>query len=101
MSIHGPTTILVHPAGVVTIALAEAIFGLTRRAIEGKIHRGDWVEGQEYHRAPDGGVWVSVEGVTRWVGAGRASRCDLTASASRTRTRAGIIPAALESIIPL
>ncbi|MCK6376719.1 MAG: excisionase family protein [Aquabacterium sp.] len=63
--------IQVTPAAVVKIELAEAMFGLTRKAIEGKIHRGDWVEGRQYHRAPDG-IWINVRGVERWVVTGRA-----------------------------
>ncbi|MBI5259776.1 MAG: excisionase [Burkholderiales bacterium] len=63
--------IQVTPAGVVKIELAEAMFGLTRKAIEGKIHRGDWVEGRQYHRAPDG-IWIDVKGVERWVVTGKA-----------------------------
>jgi hypothetical protein len=60
------TVLAVQPAGRVTIPLAEAILGLTRKAIEGKVYRGDWIEGREYHRAPDGSIWVNVEGVQRW-----------------------------------
>lgn len=58
-------------ADVVKIELAEAAFGLTRRAIEGKIHRGDWLEGRQYHRKT-GEIWIDVKGVQRWVVTGRA-----------------------------
>lgn len=49
-----------------------AVFGLTVKAIEGKIARGDWIEGRQYHRAPDGRIWISRRGVSRWVTTGRA-----------------------------
>lgn len=58
-------------ADVVKIELAEAAFGLTRRAIEGKISRGDWLEGRQYHRKT-GEIWIDVQGVKRWVTTGRA-----------------------------
>lgn len=61
----------VTPAPVIKIELAEAVFGLTRKAIEGKIARGDWLQGRQYHRAPDG-IWVDVQGVQRWVITGKA-----------------------------
>jgi hypothetical protein len=32
-----------------------------------KIQDGKWIEGREYHRDPDGNVWVDVPGVMRWV----------------------------------
>lgn len=61
----------VQPADVIKIDLARLVFGLTRKAIENKIARGDWVEGRQYHRAPDG-IWIDVQGVKRWVTTGRA-----------------------------
>jgi hypothetical protein len=65
-----PSSVAVAAADVVKIDLAELIFGLTRKAIEGKIHRGDWLEGRQYHRAPDG-IWIDVKGVQRWVTTGK------------------------------
>lgn len=44
-----------------------AIFGLSQKAMESKIARGDWIEGREYHRAPDGTIWISRRGVSKWV----------------------------------
>lgn len=44
-----------------------AIFGLSMKAMESKIARGDWVQGREYHRAPDGTIWISRRGVSKWV----------------------------------
>jgi hypothetical protein len=57
----------VAPAPYVTINLASAITGLTRKAIERKIEDGKWIEGREYRRSPDGGIFVSIEGYRKWV----------------------------------
>lgn len=69
-----PQQIVVTPARKVTLALAAAMTGLTRKAIEGKIARGDWLDGREYHRAPDGRIYVDMRGYEQWVESGRASR---------------------------
>jgi hypothetical protein len=61
----------VQPAPRVRIPLASAITGLTQKAIRCKIDRGSWLEGREYHRDPEGNVWVDIAGVMRWVGGGR------------------------------
>lgn len=58
------------PAGYVTVRLASAVTGLSLHAIRGKIREGKWVEGREFVRAPDGGVFISLEGFERWVCAG-------------------------------
>jgi hypothetical protein len=57
----------VAPAPYVRICLAAAIFGLTEKAIRRKIEDGKWVENREYRRSPDDEIWISVQGVTRWV----------------------------------
>lgn len=44
-----------------------AASGLTVKAIERKIEDGKWLEGREYHRAPDGTIWVDVKGAMAWV----------------------------------
>jgi hypothetical protein len=41
---------------------AEALIGLTRKAIENKIARGQWVEKREFRRAPDGRIYVDLRG---------------------------------------
>lgn len=46
---------------------AEALIGLTARAIETKIGRGQWVEGREFRRAPDGRIYVDLRGFEKWV----------------------------------
>lgn len=63
--------ITVNAAPRVRIALAAAITGLTEKAIRCKIDQGRWLQGREYHRDPDGCVWVDIPGVMRWVGGGR------------------------------
>lgn len=41
--------------------------GYTARAVETKIHRGVWVEGKHYRRAPDGSILIDMEGYEKWV----------------------------------
>ncbi len=57
----------VQAARFVTIALAEALTGYTKDAIETKINRGIWVEGREWRRAPDGRVLIDMRGYEKWV----------------------------------
>jgi hypothetical protein len=64
--------IQVTPAPYVTIALASAMTGLTEKAIRRKIEDGKWLEGREYRRSDDGGIYISMQGYTRWVERGRA-----------------------------
>lgn len=53
-------------ADFVKLKLAEALTGYTVKAMEGKIDRGDWVEGLEWVRAPDGSRLISIPGYNRW-----------------------------------
>lgn len=55
------------PAEYVTIDLAAACTGLTRKAIERKIESGKWIEGREFRRSPDGGIFIYLRGVYKWV----------------------------------
>lgn len=41
--------------------------GYTARAVETKIHRGVWAEGRQYRRAPDGCIFIDMEGFEKWV----------------------------------
>lgn len=61
---------LVAPARYVLLPLAEAITGYSVKAIERKIERGDWVEGQVWTRAPDGRILLIISGYEKW-GEGR------------------------------
>lgn len=58
---------LVAPAPYVTISLAASITGLSEKAIRRKIEDGKWLEGREYQRSPDGGIFISVTGFAKWV----------------------------------
>jgi hypothetical protein len=57
----------VAPAPYVTVALAAMITGLTEKAIRRKIEEGKWIEGREYRRSPDGGIFISLKGYQQWV----------------------------------
>lgn len=55
------------PAPYVTIPLAAVMTGLTEKAIRRKIEDGKWLEGREYRRSPDGGIFISIRGYSTWV----------------------------------
>lgn len=55
------------PAPYVTIALAAVITGLSEKAIRRKIEEGKWIDGREYRRSPDGGIFISIKGFAQWV----------------------------------
>ncbi|RVU45649.1 excisionase [Rubrivivax rivuli] len=59
-------------APYVVLKKAEEITGYTVKAMERKIERGEWVEGREWRKAPDGRRLLSVEGYRAWVERGRA-----------------------------
>lgn len=60
--------IQVAPADRVRLGpVAEAITGCTVKSMERRIERGIWLAGKEYHRAPDGTIWIDVKGVAAWV----------------------------------
>lgn len=61
------TPVQVSPAPYVTIPLAAAITGLSDKAIRRKIEEGKWLEGREYRRSPDGGIFISLRGYQQWV----------------------------------
>lgn len=54
-------------APFVTIRQMAAASGLTERAIERKIADGVWLAGSEYMKAPDGRIYISVAGFSKWV----------------------------------
>lgn len=58
---------LISPAPYVTIALAALTTGLTEKAIRRKIEEGKWIEGREFRRSPDGGIFISLEGYKKWI----------------------------------
>lgn len=56
----------------VTVRAAATITGLTEKAIRRKIEEGKWLEGREYRRSPDGGIFISMKGFEQWVERGIA-----------------------------
>lgn len=55
----------------VLISKAAELTGYTKRAIETKIARGQWVEGREWVKAPDGHRMISLRGYAAWVESGK------------------------------
>jgi hypothetical protein len=55
------------PAPYVTIPLAACLTGLTEKAIRRKIEDGKWLDGREYRRSPDGGIFISIKGFQAWI----------------------------------
>lgn len=45
--------------------------GYSRGAIRGKRDRGEWREGREYLKAPDGHLYIILEGFYAWVASAR------------------------------
>ena len=62
-----PPIINIQAAPRVRLPLAEAITGLSQKAMRRKIEDGKWLEGRQYHRDPDGNVWIDIKGVMQWV----------------------------------
>lgn len=62
-----PDASILAPAPYVTIPLASTITGLSEKAIRRKIEDGKWIEGREFRRSPDGGIFISVKGFIKWV----------------------------------
>lgn len=58
---------VISPAKYVKLPLFEALTGYTEKAVRRKIEDGIWLEGEEYRRAPDGHILVSLEGYYKWV----------------------------------
>lgn len=58
---------LIAPAPYVTIPLAALVTGLSEKAIRRKIEDGKWLDGREYRRSPDGGIFISLKGYASWV----------------------------------
>ncbi len=61
------TNAYIAPAPYVTISMAALMTGLTEKAIRRKIEDGKWLEGREYRRSPDGGIFISIKGYSTWV----------------------------------
>ena len=57
----------VAPTRYVLLSLAQRITGYSVKAMERKIERGDWQEGQVWKRAPDGHIVIDMWGYQKWV----------------------------------
>ena len=57
----------------VTISKFAELSGYTEDAIRTKIRDSVWVEGYEWHKAPDCRNLIDIEGVERWIVNARAS----------------------------
>jgi hypothetical protein len=57
----------VHPSPYVTVKLAATLTGLSEKAIRRKMEEGKWLEGREYRKSPDGGIFVSIKGYSDWI----------------------------------
>jgi hypothetical protein len=54
------------PSRFVTIPVASAITGLTEKAINRKIEKGEWAEGLQYRRR-EGRIFIDIRGYEKWV----------------------------------
>ncbi|CAB4126090.1 hypothetical protein UFOVP73_15 [uncultured Caudovirales phage] len=59
--------VMVAPAPYVLMSLAAQITGLTVKAMRHKIDRGQWLDGKEYRKGPDGHIYISMRGFQSWV----------------------------------
>ncbi len=57
-----------------TIDKFSEVSGYTKEAIRSKIKRGQWLEGREWKKAPDGRNLISIEGYEQWWKDRRACR---------------------------
>ena len=53
--------------GYVTVKKAAIETGLTEKAIRRKVEEGKWIEGEQFVRSPDGGIFVSQKGFLKWL----------------------------------
>lgn len=60
-----PTTIYEAPNPVIS-KFCE-MTGYSVKAVEKKVENGVWLEGKEFHRAPDGRIVIDIRGYNRWV----------------------------------
>lgn len=55
------------PCRYIRIPAFAHISGYTEKAIRRKIDEGIWIEGRQYHRAPDGRLLIDIVGYEAWV----------------------------------
>ena len=58
----------------VTIERFSELTGYSEFAIRSKIKRGDWRQGEQFFKAPDGRILMSLEGYAQWVTKGEIGR---------------------------
>lgn len=63
---------MIHSAPYVLIPKFAEMTGYSPRAVELKIARGVWVEGEVWVKAPDGHRQISMAGYARWVEKGKS-----------------------------
>jgi hypothetical protein len=69
---YDDASIQINPAPYVTVKMASSLTGLTEKAIRRKIEEGKWLDGREYRRSEDGGIFISLKGYAAWVERGQA-----------------------------
>ncbi|WP_202842097.1 excisionase [Luteimonas saliphila] len=77
----------------VTIKRFGELTGYSEEAARQKMKRGDWLEGREFRKAPDGRVLMDMEGYEQWVLGATPAGFDLqprraSSSTSTTAVRA-------------
>jgi hypothetical protein len=75
----------VNPEPYVTVKLAAILTGLSEKAIRRKMEEGKWLEGREYRKSPDGGIFISIKGYSAWVERGVEQGFDPAGVRSRLR----------------
>jgi hypothetical protein len=75
MKVEPTKLIFVMPARYVLLRAAQSATGYSVKAIQNKIDRGDWPEGEVWRRAPDGRIVIDIAGYEKWVeSAGQPTR---------------------------
>jgi hypothetical protein len=67
MNSESTKPVVITPAKYVLLPVANAMTGYSVKAIQCKIHRGEWEEGKIWRRAPDGRIFIDIAGFERWV----------------------------------
>ncbi|WP_422156543.1 excisionase [Vreelandella titanicae] len=55
------------PVDHVTIERFSELTGYSEFAVRSKIKRGDWRQDEQFFKAPDGRILMSLEGYAQWV----------------------------------
>lgn len=80
------------PIDHVTIERFAELTGYSEFAIRSKIKRGDWRQDEQFFKAPDGRILMSLEGYAQWVIKGATKKASalrpVAASKSISTTRA-------------